>query len=49
LRLLRKWNDETGLGDPLDPLLAPDPEFHGLQELSFEDAQAIDQEFLVRK
>ena len=48
LRLLRKWHEETGLGDPLNPLLAPDPEFHGLQELTFEDARAIDQDFLAR-
>ena len=48
LRLLRKWNEETGLGDPLNPLLIPDPEFHGLLELNAEGAQAIDDEFLAR-
>ena len=48
LRLLRKWNEETGLGDPLNPLLTPDPEFHGLLELNAEGAQAIDDEFLAR-
>jgi len=48
LILLRKWNEETGLGNPQNPLLAPDPEFHGLLELNAEDAQTIDDEFLAR-
>ncbi|WP_028652654.1 hypothetical protein [Nocardioides halotolerans] len=29
LRQLRNWHDRTGNGDPCNPLLAPEPEFHG--------------------
>ena len=47
-RMLRKWHDETGLGDPTHPLLQPDRQFYGFTELDATTARAIDQACAAR-
>ena len=44
-RMLRKWHDETGLGDPTHPLLQPDRQFYGFTELDATTAQAVDEAY----
>lgn len=44
LRLLRKWHEETGLGDVTHPLLQPDEEFHGFTQLTQREATKLDEQ-----
>lgn len=41
LRLLRRWHEETGLGDPNHPLLSPDQPHHGFAELTEDQANML--------
>ena len=40
LRMLRNWDERTGLGDDDHPLLEPDEEFYGWVALTKEEADA---------
>jgi hypothetical protein len=42
MRILRNWQERTGLGDPGHPLLSPDPEMFGFAFLTKEQAELID-------
>ena len=41
LRILRNWQERTGLGDPTHPLLQPEPENYGFVCLTKEQAEHI--------
>lgn len=41
VRLLRKWHERTGLGDPTHPLLRAEEEYHGYKWLTAREAAAI--------
>ena len=42
VRLLRRWHESSGIGDPTHPLLRPDQPFYGFTQLTAHQAQAID-------
>ncbi|MGV1004804.1 MAG: hypothetical protein ACOYEV_08555 [Candidatus Nanopelagicales bacterium] len=42
VRLLRRWHESSGTGDPTHPLLRPDQPFYGFTQLTAHQAQAID-------
>lgn len=42
MRQLRNWHERTGNGDPDHPLLAPDPDDHGIVELAARQAAELD-------
>jgi len=50
LRLLRRWHEETGFGDPSHPLLLPDQPHRGFAELTEDQTNALMNEGLgIRK
>ena len=40
MRMLRNWHERTGLGDPDNPLLAPDDQIYGYRPVTAEEVQS---------